>query len=118
MADILKISNNGSWQTVIAMKGDQGPQGPQGPAGPNGPQGPNGPTGATGENGVGINSITQTSTSGLVDTYTITYSNGGSSTFNVTNGEDGDDYILTSNDKTEIANIVLAELVDGEEMYF
>ncbi len=36
--------------------------------------------------GRGISSIQKTSTSGLVDTYTITYSDGTTSTFNVTNG--------------------------------
>jgi len=39
--------------------------------------------------GNGISSITKSSTSGLVDTYTITYTNGNSDTFTVTNGADG-----------------------------
>ena len=39
--------------------------------------------------GRGISSIQKTSTSGLVDTYTITYSDGTTSTFNVTNGAGG-----------------------------
>lgn len=42
-----------------------------------------------GDDGVGISSIVKTGTSGLVDTYTITYTNGQTATFNVTNGEDG-----------------------------
>ena len=33
-------------------------------------------------------------------------------------GQDGQDYILTNADKEEIANIVLNNLVNGEEMYF
>jgi hypothetical protein len=41
--------------------------------------------------GKGISSIAKTSTSGLVDTYTITYSDGSTSTFDITNGEDGTD---------------------------
>ena len=49
-------------------------------------KGNQGDTGATGN---GIASIAKTSTSGLVDTYTITYTNGTTSTFNVTNGQDG-----------------------------
>lgn len=49
--------------------------------------GPTGPTGATGN---GIASITKTGTSGLVDTYTITYTDGTTSTFEVTNGQDGE----------------------------
>lgn len=42
-----------------------------------------------GEGGRGIVSITLTGTSGLVDTYTITYTDNTTSTFTVTNGEDG-----------------------------
>ena len=49
-----------------------------------------GDTGATGETGNGIASVVKTSTSGLVDTYTITYTDGTTSTFDVTNGKDGD----------------------------
>lgn len=44
-----------------------------------------------GENGNGIASIEKTGTSGLVDTYTITYDDGDTDTFTVTNGEDGVD---------------------------
>ncbi len=39
--------------------------------------------------GNGIVSITKTSTNGLVDTYTITYTDSSTSTFTVTNGTDG-----------------------------
>ena len=42
-----------------------------------------------GLDGVGIASIEKTSTSGLVDTYTITYTDGDTDTFTVTNGEEG-----------------------------
>lgn len=44
---------------------------------------------ATGTPGVGISSVAKTSTSGLIDTYTITYTDGATSTFAVTNGKDG-----------------------------
>lgn len=47
---------------------------------------PSAPQGATGN---GIASIAKTSTVGLVDTYTITYTNGDTDTFTVTNGRDG-----------------------------
>lgn len=47
--------------------------------------------GEAGDDGNGIVSIAKTATSGLVDTYTITYSNGTTSTFDVTNGADGTD---------------------------
>ena len=44
----------------------------------------------TGDDGVGITNIAKTGTSGLVDTYTITLSNGSTKTFTVTNGAKGD----------------------------
>lgn len=50
---------------------------------------PRGQTGSAGPAGNGIVSIAKTGTSGLVDTYTITYTNGNTDTFTVTNGQDG-----------------------------
>lgn len=50
-----------------------------------------GETGETGETGNGIVSIEKTDTTGLVDTYTITYTNGDTDTFTITNGADGQD---------------------------
>ena len=44
-----------------------------------------------GADGRGIDSIVKTSTSGLVDTYTIYYTDNTTSTFNVTNGAQGQD---------------------------
>ena len=46
--------------------------------------------GSPGPQGVGIQKIEKTKTEGLVDTYTITLTNGQTSTFTVTNGEKGD----------------------------
>lgn len=43
-----------------------------------------------GATGNGIQSISKTETSGLVDTYTITYTDGNTTTFTVTNGAKGD----------------------------
>lgn len=85
------IGANGNWyvfdlqteQFVDTTIAATGPQGPTGPTGPTGPQGPTGPTGN------GIVSITKTGTSGLVDTYTITFTDGTTTTFTVTNGQDG-----------------------------
>ena len=42
------------------------------------------------ENGKGITSIAKTATAGLVDTYTISYNDGTTTTFSVTNGAKGD----------------------------
>lgn len=48
----------------------------------------------------GISSIAKTGTSGLVDTYTITYTDGSTATFTVTNGADGNFYIVTAGIKS------------------
>lgn len=53
------------------------------------PRGNKGDTGATGATGNGISSITKTGTSGLVDTYTITFTDSTTTTFTVTNGQNG-----------------------------
>lgn len=44
-----------------------------------------------GKDGVGISKIEKTDTQGLVDTYTISYTNGTTTTFTVTNGQNGAD---------------------------
>ena len=71
---VVTIGENGNWFVDGVDTGIKA-QGPQGPAG---------------ENGVSIVSIEKTSSDGLVDTYTITYSNGTTTTFTVTNGADGE----------------------------
>lgn len=88
MADILKIKVNDEWQSVIAIKGEQGQN--------------------------GYSPSASVSKSGTVSTIIIT-DESGTTTTEVT---DGSDYIITQADKQEIADIVLAELVDGEEMQF
>ena len=55
-----------------------------------GPQGPKGQQGDKGDPGVSIVSIDLTSSDGLVDIYTITYSDGSTSNFVVTNGANGE----------------------------
>jgi hypothetical protein len=64
---------------------------PKGDKGDNGQDGKDGENGQDGVDGVGISSISKTSTSGLVDTYTITMTDGNTTTFDVTNGKDGID---------------------------
>lgn len=51
--------------------------------------GEKGETGETGSTGNGIESITLSSTSGKIKTYTILFTNGTTTTFNVSDGEDG-----------------------------
>lgn len=55
-----------------------------------GDTGATGPRGETGATGNGIATIQKTATQGLVDTYTITFTDGTTTTFDVTNGEDGE----------------------------
>ena len=54
-------------------------------------EGLGGGSGSDGKDGIGIESIAKTSTSGLVDTYTITLTDGNTTTFTVTNGSNGAD---------------------------
>ena len=66
---------------------------PAGPAGKDGAQGEPGRDGPQGPQGVGITSIDRTAGNGApgtTDTYTITLSNGSSTTFTVYNGANGD----------------------------
>lgn len=56
-----------------------------------------------GDDGKGIVSIEKTSTSGLVDTYTITYTDDDTDTFTVTNGQNAENTIaqtVTDGDTT------------------
>ena len=92
-------------------QGAQGPQGVQGIQGVPGEKGEDGHTpvitiqqgnwyidgvdttqpalGVKGDTGNGISSVKKTNTAGLVDTYTITYTDGSYTTFTVTNGAQG-----------------------------
>lgn len=63
--------------------------------------GQKGEDGQKGKDGVSIQNIEKTSTSGSVDTYTITYSDGSTSTFKVTNGVDGNQGIQGVKGDTE-----------------
>ena len=100
---------------ATGIQGERGERGPQGVQGDQGETGPTGPQGEPGIAGNGITSITKTSTSGNVDTYTILYDNNTTTTFQITNGAD---YVLTNADKQEIASLVLSGAGDGDEVYY
>lgn len=89
-------------------------------------------SGSAGINGIGISSIAKSGTSGNQDTYTITYTNGGTSTFVVTNGQDGTNGIdgvspsvsisksgsiatITITDKTGTTTAELSDGIDGAD---
>ena len=59
----------------------------KGPAGATGPEGEKGDKGDKGETGVGIVRITKTGAEGLIDTYTVAYTDGTATTFTVSNGD-------------------------------
>ena len=63
--------------------------GADGEAGEDGQNGTDGANGRDGADGVSIVSINKTGTQGLIDTYTITFSNNSTTTFTITNGADG-----------------------------
>lgn len=67
----LTITTPDGTSSSVDLRGEQGAQGPAGPT------------------GNGIVSINNTNTEGLVDTYTILFDNGITTTFTVTNGKDG-----------------------------
>ena len=80
---------NGS-QGLPGKDGSNGRDGSDGKDGRDGSDGKDGRDGSDGKDGVSVVSITKTGSDGLIDTYTITYSNGTTSTFTVTNGATGD----------------------------
>ena len=77
--------------SIKGEKGDKGEDGMDGKDGKDGVNGKDGVDGKDGADGRSITGITKTSSSGNVDTYTITYSDGTTSTFTVNNGKDGKD---------------------------
>ena len=84
-------SGNISWtrSTSTTAPETRNIKGPAGADGQNGQDGAPGSDGSDGADGIGIASIEKTSTSGLVDTYTITFTDGNTTTFTVTNGQNG-----------------------------
>ena len=89
---------NGTYQEYTIVNGADGAQGEKGDKGDKGDTGEQGEKGDKGEDGTdgkdglagnGIASIVLTSTSGLVDTYTITFTDGSTTIFTITNGADG-----------------------------
>ena len=86
-----------------------------------GDKGDVGNTGEKGATGNGIASITKTSSEGLVDTYTITFTDGTKTTFEVTNGEDGETPLSEFNAlKTRVEDLESNQLFNeetGTEIY-
>lgn len=68
-----------------------------------------------GETGNGIASIAKTSTSGLVDTYTITFTNGQTTTYQITNGANGN-VVDVQVDGTSVVDNGIANIIGLTEM--
>ena len=85
----ISITDKNGTRVISLVNGSDGEDGKDGIDGKDGTKGEKGDPGSTGATGNGIASIVKTSTSGLVDTYTITFTNGTSTTFQVTNGQNG-----------------------------
>ncbi len=86
---VVTITDASGLHTFVVRNGEQGPVGATGPQGPAGPAGPAGTNGTNGQDGRGIQSITGPVSNGLVDTYTINFTDGTTYTFDVTNGTNG-----------------------------
>lgn len=71
--------------TLDVMNGVNGKDGKDGI----GVKGDPGTNGSDGADGIGITSVAKTKTEGLVDTYTITFTDGSTFNYDVTNGKDG-----------------------------
>lgn len=84
ITSITRIRNYG-----VAAKGATGPVGEQGVPGPTGPRGFQGDTGPAGATGNGISGVTLIDSTGLVDTYRISFTDGSHHDYTVTNGQDG-----------------------------
>jgi hypothetical protein len=70
--------------------------------------------GENGDAGRGIVSVQKTGTAGLVDTYTITYTDNTTSTFTVTNGKDGTDGVSPTITITDITGGHRVTITDAD----
>ena len=106
-------------QGLQGVPGEIGPQGPQGAQGIQGVQGPQGAPGVGGVDGRGIVSMVRTNGTGVpgtTDTYTITYSDATTSTFQVYNGADGNgtgDMLATTYDTNADGKVNSADSADS-----
>ena len=87
-------------------KGDTGARGLKGDKGDTGATGEKGDKGDAGADGVGIVDIAKTNTSGLIDTYTITLTDGTTKTFVVKNGADGSGGEMETMTREEMLDIL------------
>lgn len=92
--------------TLDVMNGVNGVDGKDGI----GVKGDPGTNGSDGADGIGITSVTKTKTEGLVDTYTITFTDGSTFNYDVTNGKNGKD---GSGSSTGEENVIESIKING-----
>ena len=112
VATVTITNRYGEEKRVSIYDGEKGDKGDKGDKGEQGIQGIQGEKGDTGN---GISSITKTSTSGLVDTYTITFTNGQTTTYQITNGENGS-VVDVQVDGTSVVDNGIANIVGISEI--
>ena len=103
--------------TLEEVKGEKGDKGDQGEQGIQGEKGDQGEQGEKGDTGNGIETIEKTSSSpdGLTDTYTITFTNGETTTFTVKNGNGIIGFTKTSEG---LADTYTLQFADGSTQEF
>ena len=93
-------------ESLKGSDGTDGAKGDKGDKGDTGATGEKGDKGDAGADGVGIVDIAKTNTSGLIDTYTITLTDGTTKTFVVKNGADGSGGEMETMTREEMLDIL------------
>lgn len=93
-------------ESLKGSDGTDGAKGDKGDKGDTGARGLKGDKGDAGADGVGIVDIAKTNTSGLIDTYTITLTDGTTKTFVVKNGADGSGGEMETMTREEMLDIL------------
>ena len=110
------IGDNGNWWIGETDTGVPA----TGPAGQDGKDGEDGKDGSDGSDGesVTVVSVEKTSSEGLVDTYTITFSDGTTTTFTVTNGESNVIESIELTDSTGLVDTYTITFTNGSTKTF
>lgn len=104
------VGTEAEWlESLKGEKGADGKDGINGKDGKDGKNGVDGQDGKDGTNGTDGRGITNTEINANGE-LVLTYSDGSTTNVGVVKGKNGNDYVLTEADKTDIANIVINEV--------